>query len=155
MPIRPQKRRTFDAASFLDYFSFPDLQAAVSEPEMSGVLCAIFAGDEAMLRRLGSARADVNRPLQGLDDVGYFASQTPLMAALKSQQDLEVVKAILEMRADLEAESRSGKSRGWPFKCLKYAIAVDKLGENMLKQLGNGRILAPRGLNIEHIELRR
>ena len=29
------------------------------------------------------------------------------MAALKSQQDKEVVQAILEMRADLEAESRS------------------------------------------------
>ena len=29
------------------------------------------------------------------------------MAALKSQQEKEVVQAILEMRADLEAESRS------------------------------------------------
>ena len=40
--------------------------------------------------------------------MGYFDSQTPLMAALKSQQEPRLIEALLELRADLNAASRSG-----------------------------------------------
>lgn len=103
-----QDREPFTSTGFVEDFRFPSLQAAAEDQSsMNGVLCAVFAGDGDMVRLLVQQRADVNAQLHGLSQLGYFDSQTPLMAALKSQQGASVVSALLEMRADTEIRSRT------------------------------------------------
>ena len=67
---------------------------------MNAVMCAILSGDTAMLRLLAASRADVSRPMHGLNDLGYYDTQTPLMAATKSHQDPAVLTTLVELRAD-------------------------------------------------------
>ena len=103
-----QVRPAWTPESFIREFRFPNFTAAVDDlSSMNGVLCAVFSGDGAMIRCLATARADVNSRLHGLGPLGYFDTQTPLMAALKSQQAGDVVLALLEMRADTEIQSRT------------------------------------------------
>ncbi|CAK9020362.1 unnamed protein product [Durusdinium trenchii] len=100
--------RSTSPQHFVELFRFPNFKAAVEDTSsMNGVLCALFAGDAEMLRLLGQQRADMNGRLHGLETLGYFDSQTPLMAALKSQQESEVISALLEMRADVDLKSRT------------------------------------------------
>ncbi|CAK9051405.1 Receptor-interacting serine/threonine-protein kinase 4 (Ankyrin repeat domain-containing protein 3) (PKC-delta-interacting protein kinase) [Durusdinium trenchii] len=100
--------RSTSPQHFVELFRFPNFKAAVEDTSsMNGVLCALFAGDAEMLRLLGQQRADMNGRLHGLETLGYFDSQTPLMAALKSQQESEVISALLEMRANVDLKSRT------------------------------------------------
>eukprot|EP00913_Durusdinium_trenchii_P002295 g2119.t1 len=92
--------RSTSPQHFVELFRFPNFKAAVEDTSsMNGVLCALFAGDAEMLRLLGQQRADMNGRLHGLETLGYFDSQTPLMAALKSQQESEL---LLAARADFQ-----------------------------------------------------
>ena len=76
-----------DLPGFLQRFDFPNLEAAVKdEGGMTGTLCAVFAGDSDMLRVLVEQRADPNGKALGLEDLGYFDTQSLLMVAAKSSQ---------------------------------------------------------------------
>ena len=77
---------------------------------MNGLMCAVFAGDVKLLRRLVKLRADVNFALHGLDHFGYFDSQTVLMAAAKSYQSAELLTALIDLRGDVNARARNGAS---------------------------------------------
>ncbi|CAJ1372278.1 unnamed protein product [Effrenium voratum] len=105
--LQEKKRRSLE--EFLAEFRFESLQQAVQDTSsMTAVMCALFSGDENMLRLLVNQKAELNFGLKGLEGMGYFDSQTPLMAALKSQQEPRLIEALLELRADLNAASRTG-----------------------------------------------
>ena len=73
---------------FLEYFDFPNMEAAVKqESGMTGMMCAVLAGDLDMLKLLAEHRADPNGRASGLADLGYYDTQTLLMVAVKSHQD--------------------------------------------------------------------
>lgn len=94
---------------FLEHFRFADLDAAVNDTSsMNAMLCAMFASDVGMLRVLAEHKADVNMQLKGLGALGYYDSQTLLMAAAKSRQGPEVFKTLIELRADVNARSNNG-----------------------------------------------
>ncbi|CAJ1372287.1 unnamed protein product [Effrenium voratum] len=102
-----------DLRGFLEHFAFPNLQAAVQdEGGMNGLLCAVCIGNIPMIRLLVEHKADVNCRLRGLGDFGYFDSQTPIMTALKTYQESSVVSTLIELRADVHAESRVGYTCG-------------------------------------------
>ena len=67
---------------------------------MNAVMCAILSGDTGMLALLAESRADMSRPMHGLNDLGYYDTQTLLMAATKSHQDPAVLTTLVELRAD-------------------------------------------------------
>ena len=75
---------------------------------MTAVMCATFSGDEHMLRLLAARRADVNHSLEGLNELGYYDTQTVLMAATKSRQEPSVLATLVALRADVNAKARTG-----------------------------------------------
>jgi len=92
---------------FLRDFRFSSLENAVQETsQMTAILCAVFAGDIKIVRLLAANKADVNLKLRGLGDLGYFDTQTPLMAAAKSRQEPEMLTTLIHLRADMDAVSR-------------------------------------------------
>ncbi|CAE7562776.1 unnamed protein product [Symbiodinium pilosum] len=94
---------------FLSDFRFQTLaEAAQDSSSMSGVMCAIFSGDNGMLHTLAQCRADMNQPMHGLSDLGYYDTQTTLMAATKSHQDPSVLITLIELRADANGRARTG-----------------------------------------------
>ncbi|CAE7220339.1 ANKK1 [Symbiodinium sp. CCMP2592] len=94
-------RHRWQLQDFLDQFHFDDLEAAAGEGVMTGVLCAVFAGDSEVLTALVEARADVNRSIHGLSDLGYFDGMSPLTVATRSNQDPEMLSSLLMLRADV------------------------------------------------------
>ena len=50
----------------------------------------------------------MNHTLTGLNELGYYDTQTALMAATKSRQDVDVLAALLECRADVNGCARTG-----------------------------------------------
>ena len=77
---------------------------------MNAVMCAILSGDTGMLTLLAESRADMNRPMYGLSDLGFYDTQTLLMAATKSRQDPAVLTRLVELRADPNGRARTGLS---------------------------------------------
>eukprot|EP00438_Fugacium_kawagutii_P022321 Skav221792 [mRNA] locus=scaffold4067:129151:162908:- [translate_table: standard] len=53
----------------------------------NAMLCAMFSSDLPMLRLLAEHKADVNMRMKGLGSLGYYDSQTLLMATAKSRQE--------------------------------------------------------------------
>ncbi|CAE7612740.1 Ankyrin repeat and protein kinase domain-containing protein 1 [Symbiodinium microadriaticum] len=96
---RPRHR--WQLQDFLNQFHFDDLEAAAGEGVMTGVLCAVFAGDSEVLTALVGARADVNSSIRGLSDLGYFDGMSPLTVATRSNQDPEMLSTLLKLRADV------------------------------------------------------
>lgn len=83
-----QKQEKWDLNGFLKYFDFPNLEVATQqESGMTGMMCAVLAGDVDMLRLLVKERADPNGRASGLADLGYYDTQTLLMVAAKNHQD--------------------------------------------------------------------
>ncbi|CAK9011108.1 unnamed protein product [Durusdinium trenchii] len=104
-----QAKRERTLEEFLDHFRFPNLEAAVNDTSsMNATLCAMFASDVGMLRVLAYHKADLNMRMKGLSALGYYDSQTLLMAAAKSRQGPEVLSALIELRADVNARSNNG-----------------------------------------------
>ncbi|CAK9071050.1 unnamed protein product [Durusdinium trenchii] len=101
-----------DCEDFLRYFHFPSLQEAAEgrscRDGLTGLLCAVLAGNAHMIRMLAKHRADVNDRLGDLSELGYYETQTVLTAAVKSHQEPPVLETLIELRADLHAQSRSG-----------------------------------------------
>ncbi|CAE7633897.1 ANKHD1 [Symbiodinium sp. CCMP2592] len=86
---------------FLEDFRFSSLEQAVKDASsMNAVMCAILSGDTGMLALLAESRADMSRPMHGLNDLGFYDTQTLLMAATKSHQDPAVLTTLVELRAD-------------------------------------------------------
>ena len=112
LALRPRllglERKDRTLQEFLLHFRFNSLrEAAEHESPMNGLLSAVLAGDVPMIRLLAENRADVNLRLKGLGELGYFDTQTVLMAAAKSRQEPEVLSSLIELKADVEARSRS------------------------------------------------
>ncbi|CAE7865948.1 unnamed protein product [Symbiodinium necroappetens] len=104
-----QQKQTFEVDDLLEMFRYESLQDAVNdESSVNALLCAIFAGDVRMVKLLVEHKADVNRRLMGLNSLGYSDTQTMLMAAIKSHQDPEMLSALIELRADVQATTRVG-----------------------------------------------
>ena len=94
---------------FLQHFSFASLdEALTTDSGMDGTLCALFAGDANILRLLVEHGADVSRPLRGLNKLGYYDSMSPLAVATRSNQHPVLLKAMLELRADVNARTHAG-----------------------------------------------
>ena len=93
-------------------------------------MSAVMSGDVPMLRLLAADRADVNFKLHGLSDLGYFDTQTVLMAAAKSRQEPEMLSALVELRADVETRSRSAIVCAYLVRCPGHVkvLADAKLG---------------------------
>eukprot|EP00439_Symbiodinium_sp_Y106_P052250 s2042_g7.t1 len=103
---RDRRDRTLE--EFLRHFRFQSLQeAAENESPMNGTMSAVMSGDVKMLQLLAANRADVNFKLHGLGELGYFDTQTVLMAAAKSRQEPEMLSALIQLKADVETRSRS------------------------------------------------
>mmetsp|Transcript_70773 Transcript_70773/g.166057 ORF Transcript_70773/g.166057 Transcript_70773/m.166057 type:complete len:577 (+) Transcript_70773:42-1772(+) len=106
-----QKRSAKSVETFLKEFHFNSLEDAVSDKSsMNAVMCAVLSGDEGMLRLLAANNADMNHSLMGLGDLGFYDTQTALMAAAKSNQDPSLLSTMLELRAEVNAEARTGIS---------------------------------------------
>eukprot|EP00913_Durusdinium_trenchii_P002296 g2120.t1 len=110
LPDMPSStRRAEELNGFLSHFRFHSLKDALSVREgMTPLLCAVFAGDAAIIQLLAEHRADVNARLHGLYDLGYFEGQTPLMVAAKSYQRPEILSTLLECSADAQLLSGAG-----------------------------------------------
>ncbi|CAJ1399136.1 unnamed protein product [Effrenium voratum] len=99
----------WDEETFLKNFEFKDWRQAGQETSgMNGLLCATFAGNVEVIRRMVEHRADVNQNIEGLGELGYYPSQSVLMAAAKSRQPAEVLTALLELRADVNHQAGNG-----------------------------------------------
>ncbi|CAK9020384.1 unnamed protein product [Durusdinium trenchii] len=107
-----QQPVTLDSEDFLRYFHFPSLRAAAEgrscRDGLTGLLCAVLAGNAHMIRMLAKYRADVNDRLGDLSELGYYETQTMLMAAAKSHQEPLILETLIELRADVHAQARSG-----------------------------------------------
>jgi len=104
-----EQRKERSIAAFLRLFHFDSWEEALRDSSgMNAVMCAVFAGDKAMLRLLAEGQADMNVGLQGLGDLGYYDTQTTLMVATKSRQDASVLAVLLELRANVNGTSRAG-----------------------------------------------
>ena len=102
-----QKRVTWELWEFLQHFHFPDIESAIKEEcGMTGMLCAVLAGDVNIMQQLVERRANPNARVCGLSDIGYYDTQTLLMTAVKSSQDSNVLSALMSMHADPNAVSR-------------------------------------------------
>lgn len=109
-----QKQEKWDLNGFLEYFDFPNMEAAVKqESGMTGMMCAVLAGDLDMLKLLAEHRADPNGRASGLADLGYYDTQTLLMVAVKSHQDPSVLSTLMSLRADPDRVARSGIGAMW------------------------------------------
>ena len=108
-----QKPRSRSLEDFLQDFRFESLADAVHpvpsrDSGMTAVMCAALSGDENMLRILAKGGADVGHTLSGLSDLGYYDTQTVLMAATKSKQEPSVLATLVQLRADINATARTG-----------------------------------------------
>jgi len=93
--------------AFLEDYQFVSLQEAVSEAGgFTGLLCAVFSGDVGMIRTLIENKADVEQRCSGLFEIGQVDSHTPLMIAARTDQDPEVLRTLIELRADVNARSK-------------------------------------------------
>jgi len=109
-----RKSPDYDLEGFLRHFDFPNVEAAVKEEGgMTGMLCAVFSGDRNMLHLLVERRADANGKAFGLADLGYYDTQTLLMAAAKSCQEAKVLPTLMILRADPNLHSRAGLTPAW------------------------------------------
>ncbi|CAE7246569.1 Alpha-latrotoxin-Lt1a [Symbiodinium microadriaticum] len=113
LALRPkllqQERLARDPESFLRHFRYDSLEAAARDRSgMNAVMCATLSGDTAVLRLLAEHRASMNHSLKDMSDLGYYDTQTPLMAAAKSQQDASVLATLIQLRADVNARARTG-----------------------------------------------
>ena len=97
-----------DLDEFIKYFHFESIGAAINDGPMNGLVCAVFAGNVPMVRLLAEHQANVNHRLCGLGSLGYFDSQTVLMAAAKSEQMPEMLSTLIELNADVTATTRVG-----------------------------------------------
>ncbi|CAE7270046.1 unnamed protein product [Symbiodinium pilosum] len=133
-----QERKHQDADGFLKYFQFNSvLEAALDDSSMNAVMCAVLSGDTFMLRLLVANGADMNTKLRGLSSLGYYDSQTVLMAATKSRQEPSVLATLIELRADVNARSRTGLS----------ALAMARTPGHVKVLLENGAEAPPRVLS--------
>ena len=104
-----QARVDREVQQFLHDFKFSSLEeAAQDRSSMNAVMCSVLSGDTGMLRLLAEKRADMNQPMHGLGDLGYYDTQTILMAAAKSHQGPAVLTTLIELRADPNASARTG-----------------------------------------------
>ena len=104
-----QARVDREVQQFLHDFKFSSLEeAAQDRSSMNAVMCSVLSGDTGMLRLLAEKRADMNQPMHGLGDLGYYDTQTILMAATKSYQEPAVLTTLIELRADPNARNRTG-----------------------------------------------
>ena len=104
-----QERRARGLEKFVRDFRFGSLQQAAQDTSsMNGVMCAVLSGDVGVLRLLAQSRADMNHKMHGLSELGYYDTQTLLMAAAKSHQDPSVLIALIELRADANGRARTG-----------------------------------------------
>ncbi|CAK9019528.1 unnamed protein product [Durusdinium trenchii] len=109
-----QEPIAWDLYNFLRCFRFGTFQHAVHDRHnMNGLLCALFSEDVQMLRLLLQHRADVNSRIRGLTSLGYFDSQTLLMAAVKSNQGVLVMKTLLDLRADPDLIGDRGENAAY------------------------------------------
>ncbi|CAE7870674.1 unnamed protein product, partial [Symbiodinium microadriaticum] len=111
--LRPQllckERKDQSADEFLQPFCYDTWDEALQDSSgMNAVMCAVMSGDTMMLKQLAQCRADVNHTLQGMGDLGYYDTQTVLMAATKSQQHPSVLQTLIELEADVNARARTG-----------------------------------------------
>lgn len=96
-----QAKEAWDLQGFLRHFDFPTVDAAVKhESGMTGMLCAMFAGDVDMLHTLVEHAADVNARVSGLGHLGFYDSNTLLMVAAYSGQDPKMLSALMKCHAD-------------------------------------------------------
>ena len=106
-----QRKHRWDLDGFLRHFCFSSLDAAVMhEHGMTGMSCAIFAGDVDILQTLVAHGGDVNARLSGLGHLGYEDSLTLLMVAALSGQDAKMLSTLIMLHADpnLACISESG-----------------------------------------------
>ncbi|CAJ1334485.1 unnamed protein product [Effrenium voratum] len=103
-----QEKPDMDLDEFIKYFHFESIGAAINDGPMNGLVCAVFAGNVPMVRLLAEHQANVNHRLCGLGSLGYFDSQTVLMAAAKSEQMPEMLSTLIELNADVTATTRVG-----------------------------------------------
>ena len=109
-----QERPDWDLDTFLQHFDFPNLEAAVKEEGgMTGMLCAVLAGNRNMLHLLVENHADPNGRAFDLTDLGYYDSQTLLMVAVKSCQDAKVLATLMTLKADPNMHSRAKLTPAW------------------------------------------
>ena len=111
--LRPQllckERKDQSVDEFLQRFCYDSWDAALQDSSgMNAVMCAVMSGDTKMLKLLAQCRADMNHTLQGMGDLGYYDTQTVLMAATKSQQHPSVLQTLIELEADVNARARTG-----------------------------------------------
>ncbi|CAE7706212.1 warA [Symbiodinium sp. CCMP2592] len=96
-----QQHGGFSLQGFLRHFSFPSLHDAVKhESGMTGMLCALFAGDADMLQSLVKHSADVNARISGIGHLGYSDTLTLLMVAAFSSQEPKILSTLIMSRAD-------------------------------------------------------
>ena len=87
---------------------------SLTDPDPTGVgpvVCAALAGNIPMLRHLAAARADINERITALgerSDLLLISGSTPLMVASVHGVDPEVLRCLLELRADSTARNRVG-----------------------------------------------
>jgi len=67
---------------------------------MTGMLCALFAGDADILQTLVKHSADVNARISGLAHLGYSDSLTLLMVAAYSSQEPKILSTLITLQAD-------------------------------------------------------
>ena len=90
-----------DLQSFLEHFGFTTLEAAVKhERGMTGMLCAIMAGDMDIVQTLVKQRADANARVSGLAHLGYSDSLTLLMVSSYGNQDSKMLSLLISLHAD-------------------------------------------------------
>ena len=103
-----EQHKDRDLDEFLRHFGFQSLSEAVQDTGgMNGVMCAVLSGDVGILRLLAQTGANMNHSLQDMGDLGYYDTQTVLMAATKSRQSSSMLEALVELRANVNARSRS------------------------------------------------
>jgi len=96
-----QQQGGFSLQGFLRHFSFPSLHDAVKhENGMTGMLCAIVAGDGDIVQTLVKHGADVNARVSGLGHLGYSDSLTLLMVAAYYAQDPKMLSTLIMSQAD-------------------------------------------------------
>ncbi|CAJ1436666.1 unnamed protein product [Effrenium voratum] len=104
-----REREHFNEEAFLQFFNFSSIEDALTDQSgVNGLFCAVLSGNVAMIRLLAENKADVNRGLPDLSELGFYETQTMLMAAAKSHQDPSVLSALIECKAEVSARSRSG-----------------------------------------------
>mmetsp|Transcript_46082 Transcript_46082/g.109532 ORF Transcript_46082/g.109532 Transcript_46082/m.109532 type:complete len:588 (-) Transcript_46082:94-1857(-) len=96
-----QQQGGFSLQGFLRHFNFPSLHEAVKhESGMTGLLCAIVAGDGDIVETLVKNGADVNARVSGLGHLGYSDSLTLLMVAAYNAQDSKMLSTLILSQAD-------------------------------------------------------